>query len=59
MKSELSPEEKRQAVRDERREEEEERSIPEDTDPELDEQDLKDNNLSVEGADKIEWDPES
>jgi hypothetical protein len=59
MKNELSPEERRQAVRDERREEEEERSIPDDTDPVLDEQDLKENNLSVEDADKIEWDPES
>ncbi|MBS1605076.1 MAG: hypothetical protein JST42_20605 [Bacteroidetes bacterium] len=59
MRTELSPEQARQAVRDERREDEEERSIPDDTDPELDEQDLKENNLSVEGADKIEWDPES
>jgi len=57
MKSELSPEEKRQAARNERREEE--WSIPDDTDPQLDEQDMKENNLSAEGADKIEWDPES
>jgi len=30
----------------------------EDTDPVLTEQDLEDNNLSVEEADKIEWEPQ-
>ncbi len=29
----------------------------EDTDPPLDEEDLKENNLTVEEADQIEWDP--
>jgi hypothetical protein len=50
---------RKQAMRDERREEEEEALLPEDPDPILDEQDLEENHLSVDDADKIEWDPES
>ncbi len=30
---------------------------PEDTDPPLDEEDLEENNLTVEEADQIVWDP--
>lgn len=49
----------RQAKMDEQKELKEEASLPDDPDPTLDEQDLQENNLSVEEADKVEWDPQS
>jgi hypothetical protein len=49
----------RQAKMDEERELKEEASLPDDPDPALDEQDLEENQLSVDEADKIEWDPQS
>ncbi|HEV2353941.1 MAG TPA: hypothetical protein VGR89_06850 [Puia sp.] len=52
-----SASEQQSAMRAEQREQKEEDAIPDDPDPVLDEQDLKDNNLTVEQADDIEWDP--
>lgn len=49
----------RQGKMDEQRELREEASMPEDPDPVLDEQDLEENNLSDDEADKVEWDPQS
>lgn len=49
----------RQAKMDEERELKEEASLPDDPDPVLDEQDLEENHLSTDEADRIEWDPQS
>lgn len=54
-----SPDDMRQAKMDEEKELREEASMPEDPDPVLDEQDLEENDLSTDEADKIEWDPQS
>lgn len=49
----------RQARMDEQKELKEEASLPDDPDPALDEQDLEENHLSMDEADKIEWDPQA
>lgn len=49
----------RQARMDEQRELREEAAMPDDPDPVLDEQDLEENGLSTDEADRIEWDPQS
>jgi hypothetical protein len=54
-----APDDMRQAKMDEQRELKEEASLPDDPDPTLDEQDLEENDLSVDEADRIEWDPQS
>lgn len=53
------PDDMRQAKMDEQRELKDEASLPEDPDPVLDDQDLEENNLSEDDADRVEWDPQS
>jgi hypothetical protein len=54
-----SSDDMRQAKMDEEKELREEASMPEDPDPVLDEQDLEENDLSTDEADRVEWDAQS
>ncbi|HVU57789.1 MAG TPA: hypothetical protein VHD83_22160 [Puia sp.] len=49
----------RQARMEEQRELKDEASLPDDPDPALDEQDLDENHLSTDEADRVEWDPQA